>query len=767
MKKKISFLSLCFVCSLLVAFLFLSCKGQQGGVGEQREKFDIVGLKLWGKDILGVDEIAINGKDVPKAVSVVVTNCDEYNVEVSMCGKKGHGTASDSSATVLFDDITSDEVLEIKLFASGMKTETIKVKVELEETSTDDVEVLFGNTRIPENVPYSTIKATETITVKTIDSKLHKVIIDGKDAKLSADEKSATYNLAITGTETNPQTVSINIEFKHFNPLTKTYKVRKFASEQDLPLELISAKILSGDDEKKINILKFDDNKKTTLTLKDIRYSTVKLVMEFDQNLTNRVVKRCKDQRTNKYSTSCSVGAENAVSFSGTFSGYITHDVSDEGRETALTQIDGRTYTEVLIAGYGTVSYEIEVVAGNGKTETYIIEIVNPAKTVNGDLINIDHFMKNVMAYNGNTGHSIFFPLRGLNGFFLPYYYKGPNYGYDGISENGFTDLAYMEGFSLVLYQVKTEEPFYFYYNVMEDEGGNPNDKHEFKRIKAVKWSPDDDGNAQVVAIVRISDLNNKYLDAFMSGKYTLPNPMVWSLYGKKWRRASNRHGWLLRLDNKKQCKMDGEKIPATEIFDFIFNYRVQTISYDEQNKNGGQNKYLTIAKNQKFKFWETGADTVPGWVPFLSGEEGENKDKFKFEALCNSEAIKEVKYTIKKGDDEASCVQEAGYENVVLQANKDKNDRVYYKLGCKAGETESSYTFKDKVYKIEIEVTYKENEAKKDNFRYLLDYTNTKHTLELMNIADETNESSNLFGLPSTYDFKILNPDIIKKIAM
>ena len=35
------------------------------------------------------------------------------------------------------------------------------------------------------------------------------------------------------------------------------------------------------------------------------------------------------------------------------------------------------------------------------------------------------------------------------------------------------------------------------------------------------------------------------------------------------------------------------------------------------------------------------------------------------------------------------------------------------------------------------------------------------------MNIADETNESSNLFGLPSTYDFKILNPDIIKKIAM
>lgn len=212
---------------------------------------------------------------------------------------------------------------------------------------------------------------------------------------------------------------------------------------------------------------------------------------------------------------------------------------------------------------------------------------------------------------------------------------------------------------------------------------------------------------------------------------------------------------------------MDGEKIPATEIFDFIFNYRVQTISYDEQNKNGGQNKYLTIAKNQKFKFWETGADTVPGWVPFLSGEEGENKDKFKFEALCNSEAIKEVKYTIKKGDDEASCVQEAGYENVVLQANKDKNDRVYYKLGCKAGEIEPSYIFKDKVYKIEIEVTYKENEAKKDNFRYLLDYTNTKHTLELMNIADEMNESSNLFGFPSTYDFKILNSDIIKKIAM
>jgi len=46
----------------------------------------------------------------------------------------------------------------------------------------------------------------------------------------------------------------------------------------------------------------------------------------------------------------------------------------------------------------------------------------------------------------------------------------------------GLDDLAYMDNVGILMTQ-GAASPFCLYYNVMEDEGGKPKDKHEFKRF--------------------------------------------------------------------------------------------------------------------------------------------------------------------------------------------------------------------------------------------------------------------------------------------
>ena len=762
MKKKISFLSLCVATSLIAILSFAACKDQNRGGGQQggTKEFEVSELKFWGRNILAKDKITLDGNDSPKSLVVTVGNCEEYDVTVSMKGKIGTGKGAAGYAEVKFEDIETDSVLVIKLSASGMKTYTQNVNVKISEAVASDLVVYFGTQQMVQGGAYNTTEGTAKVKLTSTTSKMTKVSVDGTAATLAEDGKTATYDLTITGTEDNPQNVSVEVEFKYHSKATLTYVAKKYATQGDLPIELVSAKILSGDDGAHKQDLKFDSSKKATVSVEDARYSTVKLVMEFDKDLQTATVKNHTNQRGDKYTTKFFT----ADALSGTFSGYITHDVNFQtGEETALTRTSGKTYTEVLIVGYGTVSYEIEVESTSNKKATYTVEISNPTETVTqgGQSLNTDHFMKNTFrVYNGHMGWGTFYNFsKQLNGFFLPFYYKGPNWKGQSSSAEGFIEPAYMEDLSLVVVDKAATDKFCFYYNVMGEEGGKQKDEGKFKRITALKGQ-----GGGYLLWTNIKDVDDKYFDCFMSGKETLPNPMMTYLYDKKWKKTSNKHGFLLELENKQESHWENEKFPSGSAFAWIFNYRVQAMSYSE-------NKPIEISKKQNFAYWETGVEeggAPSGWIPFLSGGKDDNKDMFKLKALMQKPAdvIKTVKCTITKGNDN-NCTEEcADYKGIELKSST-ANGETYYYVGCKANEDKPSFEFTTDYYKIVVTAEYKDV-AEKDTFTYILNYTDTTGPkLELMGASDEVDVDTNLFGVPTSYGaVKMLDADSFREIA-
>ena len=762
MKKKISFLSLCVATSLIAILSFVACKGQNGGGGQGggTKEFEVSELKFWGRNILAKDKITLDGNDSPKSLVVTVGNCEEYDVTVSMKGKIGTGKGAAGYAEVKFEDIETDSVLVIKLSASGMKTYTQNVNVKISEAVASDLVVYFGTQQMVQGGAYNTTEGTAKVKLTSTTSKMTKVSVDGTAATLAEDGKTATYDLTITGTEDAPQNVSVEVEFKYHSKATLTYVAKKYASPQDLPIELVSAKILSGDDGAHKQDLKFDSSKKATVSVEDARYSTVKLVMEFDKDLKEATVKNHTNQRGDKYTTEFFT----ADALSGTFSGYITHDVNFQtGGETALTRTSGKTYTEVLIVGYGTVSYEIEVESTSNKKATYTVEISNPTETVTqgGQSLNTDHFMKNTFrVYNGHMGWGTFYNFsKQLNGFFLPFYYKGPNWKGQSSSAEGFIKPAYMEDVSLVIVDKSATDKFCFYYNVMDDKSGKPNDEGKFKRITALKGQ-----GGGYLLWTNIKDVDNKYFDCFMSGKETLPNPMMTYLYDKKWKKTSNKHGFLLELENKQESHWEREHFPSGNAFAWIFNYRVQAMSYDGNNP-------INISKKQDFAYWETGAKEGGennGWTPFLSGKTGVDKDMFRLKALMQKPAdvIKTVKCTITKGNDNTCGEECANYKDVELKSST-ANGETYYYVGCKANEDRPSFEFTTGYYKIVVTAEYKDV-TETDTFTYILNYTDTADPkLELMGASDEVDVDTNLFGVPTSYGaVKMLDADSFREIA-
>lgn len=762
MKKKISFLSLCVATSLIAILSFAACKDQNGGGGQQvgTKEFEVSELKFWGRNILAKDKITLDGNDSPKSLVVTVGNCEEYDVTVSMKGKIGTGKGAAGYAEVKFEDIETDSVLVIKLSASGMKTYTQNVNVKISEAVASDLVVYFGTQQMVQGGAYNTTEGTAKVKLTSTTSKMTKVSVDGTDATLAEDGKTATYDLTITGTEAAPQNVSVEVEFKYHSKATLTYVAKKYATQGDLPIELVSAKILSGDDGAHKQDLKFDSSKKATVSVEDARYSTVKLVMEFDKDLKEATVKNHTNQRGDKYTTEFFT----ADALSGTFSGYITHDVNFQtGEETALTRISGKTYTEVLIVGYGTVSYEIEVESTSNKKATYTVEISNPTETVTqgGQSLNTDHFMKNTFrVYNGHMGWGTFYNFsKQLNGFFLPFYYKGPNWKGQGSAPDGFIEPAYMEDLSLVVVDKSATDKFCFYYNVMGEAGGKQKDEGKFKRITALKGQ-----GGGYLLWTNIKDVDGKYFDCFMSGKETLPNPMMTYLYDKKWKKTSNKHGFLLELENKQESHWETEKFPSGNAFAWIFNYRVQAMKYDKRES-------VEISKKQDFVYWETGVKEggeTNGWTPFLSAGMGDNKDMFKLKALMQkpTDVIRSIKCTITKGENNACGEECAEYKDVGLKPSVE-NGETYYYVGCKANEEKPSFEFTKKYYKIVVTAEYKDV-TEKDTFTYILNYTDTAGAkIELMGASDEVDVDTNLFGVPTSYGaVKMLDADSFREIA-
>ena len=343
--------------------------------------------------------------------------------------------------------------------------------------------------------------------------------------------------------------------------------------------------------------------------------------------------------------------------------------------------------------------------------------------------------------------------IYGVGRFLLfPYYFKGSVFKDRQLNPAGFDDLAYMDKVGILMTQGSANS-FCLYYNVMEDEGGKPKDKHEFKRL----FSGITNGPNRVALVRQTLDLDGKYIDMFISNGENTPYPMLPLYYGKKWRKTSVKHGFLIGLNNKVKVtwpELTSRELPAYFVFDMIYNYRTQSMVYDNLNKAvPTEPKELTIAKNQKFSWWEDGKD-IPTWRPFLSGKSGEEKDVFEFRpvrTLMDPSIIKEVKYTISKHDG-TNYVADPNYTDYVAK-DDEKDEYGTYKLGASWAHP---YEFLDgNVYKIEIAVKCQVgSEAETvDKFHYIIDYKN-EHTLNLMNLRDSNsfNTPSSLFGIPTSY---------------
>ena len=680
-----------------------------------------------------------------------------------MDGEKATETTDTGTAKVKVEKIPTEEaVLKIKLSGSGMNDFTKVLNVKLEKGSASDLKVFFksedGDQEVVGGITptFSTTKNEGTVTVKTTTAEMSKVMVGGTEATLSEDKKSATYKLSVTGTDTDPQEVKVEVEFPYFKKAERTFKVAKYGNKNDFPLRLISAKILSGDDYSNPNDLEFNSQNEVSKKIDDVQYSTVKLVMEFDQNVQNRLVKACKDERPSNYSYGA--GEEDfKKAFSGLFSGYIVSDVDPKGKEKALEPINKKTYTEELIVGGGTVSYEIEITSDNGKKLTYTINIENIKEAFEGGKPNQANLMQEFSMFNGPSGVGSLYGY--YNGFYLPYYNKSGN----SKDSSGFNDLAYMENLNLHMSYNKADEDLRFYYNIMDEESGKAKDEHKFKRIIATEKNSK---GGHELSFVR--DLDGKYLDCFASGKKTLPNPMIPDYYGKKFRKTKTKHTWLLDLLSDKKLPFQGGDVPVQVIFKFIFNYRIQAMAYEKQITD--TNHYLTISKKQNFKLWAND-ETIPGWGSFLTPADGNKTDAF-FLSPPEGVSIKGVKYTIKKGTAKDNCVVEPSHNNVDCVKAKFQNGSTAYIPGATADTGGKITLYKlenNNVYKIDVTITYNAvggGSEESDTFRYLIDYTDAEGMLESMDIADEEDADSNLFGVPTSYGMKTIDPAILKELA-
>ena len=677
-----------------------------------------------------------------------------------MDGEKATETTDTGTAKVKVEKIPTEEtILKIKLSGSGMNDFTKVLNVKLEKGSASDLKVFFksedGDQEVVGGITptFSTTKTEGTVTVKTTSAEMSKVMVGGAEATLSEDKKSATYKLSVTGTDTDPQEVKVEVEFPYFKKAERTFKVAKYGNKNDFPLQLVSAKILSGDKGENTTVLDFDASNKASVEIGDVRFSVVTLAMEFDQPLKSRTVLECKDERSADYSTKPLIADVNGI-----YSGYITTDIdiTKNNAETPIQQISGKKYMELLIVGFGTVSYKIEVTSNTDKKKTYTVEIKNTNENIPKP--NADAFFQEFGTFNGNSGRPTIYTLgRTIN---LPNYSKGSMFNGQDLNLNGFSDLAYMDNMALVMIQFQ-KQPFCWYYNIMEENGGKPNNKHEFKRMWAGYTN-----NGRALVRQNISELNGKYIDMFISNEKNTPYPMFPLYYGQKWRKTSPKHGFLIKLSNTLNTAtwpgVFKDNLSADFVFDLIFNYRIQSIVYDNLNKTGStEPNELVIAKKQKFSFWETGTD-IQTWIPFLSGKsEAKDKDVFKFTPIfADKNLIKTVKYTIKCGDEETSCVEDSKFKDFTAKVNKDGD----YILGSEDGNA-ASYTFNDgKIYKIEVKVEYTDSTT--DKFNYMIDYKNEK-TLNLMDIAGEQGDfDSNLFGVPTSYGMKTIDPAILKELA-
>ncbi|MGP1437448.1 MAG: hypothetical protein ACTTKH_00075 [Treponema sp.] len=736
MKKRFRFVALALLASAMLIMMFSSCNNQA-----KNKNFELDTSKIWGKNI-GAKSTTVESDSKNKKLEIHAENCEEYKYTYKIGTNSGNGTTTNGALSVDIPDIpTTDTDLAITLSATGFNDYKITGKIKREVKQAYDVKVLFngGESGTDEDASegriFNTTKTRGTVKIMTTENEMVSVSVNGNDAAPDSNKKSASTVIDING----DVDVEVKVKFQYLEEYRRTFKIKKYTSTSEFPVQVVSAKILSGPNYGSEKNLTFDGQNKVSISLSDIEYSNVKLEMEFESAINSREVKECKDGRPNPY-TLKSESSGGKIKFSsdaivGHVSGYVVAEIGDDGTEKKLEQIKSgeKKYSEVLIVGKNFSSYKIEVTGSNTKKATYEIEIKR-----DGD-INTTLLDKNFVGiYNGLSGRSTSISSIFLNGIILPYFNKGPilkrENGKNDICFNngGFTDLAYMDHMGLLLEQEYTDDAFYFFYNIYGNGTSNV-DKHEFKKVRAkmVKEKTPKGKEVDVAQLkfnIKNDELKDKYLDAFMAAKKALPNPILADYYGQKWRRTATKHGWLLGLENKKEIVSEVGKLSAGIVFGTIFNYRIQAMAYDEQHKEPSSNdKYLTISSNQSYKSWEANVGD-PKFSSFLSGETGENRDTFYLTPIfADKSIIQKVTYTIQKADNGGTNFTDVDEHKEKDITAKDVNGKTRYIIGSNG--TQYEFTTGN-IYRVIVTVTYTDSNSEK--FSYQIDYKN-KQELDIM----------------------------------
>ena len=739
--------------SLVIKLTPRGCKGftktlkvKKDASNTQLKDFNVASLTFWEKNIINATKtIVYTNSD--KKLAVSVENCDEYLVSVNLNEKNYTKNATAGKAEIEITDVPMEErLLVIKLTAQGMKDFTKVVKVEKVLSKVYDLEVFFKTEDDnieqeilgKENPEFSTTKEKGEVIIRTKRSLISRATINGEEATLSQDKKTATYNL---DTSSNVDVnVNVNVEFVEREKASRTFKVKKYANQTEVPFNCFKAKIMTRDYSGEE--LNFDSGNKATIELNNIEYSCVKLVMEMTKKLESAELEESKDQRSANYST-----APTNDDYMGIYSGRLKGEEKN-GVLEEFTTINEKTYTEYLIVGYGTVEYTFKLKSKTGDEKTYKVAITNK----NTEKLSRNNFMF-------------------INGYGTPYYLNHSHYWtwatYSMLPINKeeslskISDLEYM-GNNVKMIFIKSnyqvEGDMYFYYNIYSDSSSK---KHEFVRIKGRKI------NDPLYRTDARFDPKENFVDAFIGCKEFLPHGLIPNQTAKKWKKILNK-GFTFYVINNLTYNVDGYNTDSSELFYKAFNYRVQAKTYEAKGT-------LNIGIEQEYEDL-TGEKKSLKTTPFLSGMEGTDAQGNRREDIfvmvptfsgTMDESIEAISYTIQKNKEgnEAEFEDVNGWTNVSLTPSKWKNYLVVNtKDEAMKGEKpdlfpqnaeKNIYTFlkgdagNENIYKIIVKI--KPKNAEEEVFNYKINYRG-KESVSLMSLGSEPSKDASLFGLPISY---------------